>query len=56
MIVVDEWLERSNVVYENLGKLSDFGNDYWKFLNNSCAVGTHVTVMAICGVFSVELT
>lgn len=52
LIADADWRQRSTIQHEELGQLCSFGDDYWSFLKDDQAVGTHVTVLAICGVLS----
>ena len=55
LIADAEWRQSSTIQYEEFGQLCSFGEDYWSFLKDDKAVGSHITVLAICGVFS-EIT
>lgn len=52
LIADADWRNRTTIQREDLGQLCSFGEDYWSFLKDERAVGTHVTVLAICGVLS----
>ena len=52
-LVIDcDWQKRSTDRLDDLTRLCDAGPDYNEFLSKPTAVGNHVVLMAICGVFS----
>ena len=52
-LIIDSDWNRSG--QDEIGLLCDAGPDYWQFLKDPTAVGTHTVLLAVCGVLS-ELT
>ena len=52
LVVDGDWQKRSADRCDDLTRLCDAGPDYYEFLSKQTAVGNHVVLMAICGVFS----
>ena len=52
LVIDGDWQKRSADRRDDLTRLCDAGTDYDEFLSKRTAVGNHVVLMAICGVFS----